>query len=196
MAKDSGISIKELIGGVAFTALLTIARYLTGQPLMGVFSIIVMLLIGTLATHFIIRKDHPVSRNVWLQIILLIAFWTITNPVSTMGNNIILKKAEFMSILIMALLFIGKDISSAINKVKQKPVNLAPGIIGSLLFLWLINSLGLSDAIWGFVGQHWLSIILLILIWWVFLGRIVKKQILKLTGSKGANKVLKVFQGR
>jgi hypothetical protein len=169
MAKDRGITIKDLIFGIIFSGIIYALRYYTKQTILGVFPTIILFAVSIIAMHFILQKQYFIAKNISLQILLIILAWTFLNPIMKVGNLTIIKNAELSSIILMTLLFIGADIRAAKAKHKSLPVILAPGIIGIIIWNSLLVNLGIQDVLLGTIFKHLLSIFAILVIYWVFL---------------------------
>jgi hypothetical protein len=186
---------RMIIGGILFTLLIIGLRYLNNDP-PSLITTMLVFLAGAALGQLSANPEKSFIKTVVFHGILLFILWNLLAPITKVDtNNFMVKKAELVSIIIIAIAFLETDVMNAIRHAIHKPTRAILGPLGGFLVMTILPFIlfpHLGEWIAAGFSTYWYIGFTLLALFWIWLYiRLVKKvfpawsaSIIKLLGRK------------
>lgn len=168
-----------VISGLLMMGLITGIKYAVGAQA-GFISLIITFLYGGLVGYMILSKHQSFIKDITIFSAIIFVLWTIFQPISTVGNSVILKKVELAALALIFFMFLDYEIRGVFKQKPKKWMKYLPGFIAIIAFMIFAPTLGITQAIGEFFTKYWYIGVGILLIFWYFLYKGISK------GSKTA----------
>lgn len=175
------------ITGILFMIVVSTIKYLTNTE-MSITALLASFIFGGVVGLLATTKKDSFLKNVVFIAAIAWLIWAMLNPITTIGNSLVIKQTELLAIIAFVVIMLERDILNSINRTRHKPIHFGIGIFGITAIFYFLNSTTFWKELMSGAGYLYYLIAMI-------LGSLIYLYVrLKKVLGKASNSIIGVFQ--